>query len=470
MCADQVPWMSVAELGAAYRSGERSPVEVVRIMLERIARHDPVLRAYDVLTPDRAMAAAERAQADFAAGRDHGPMQGIPVGIKALCDMAGVRSSAGTMVMRERVPGHDSTVVARLEQAGAVPLGLLTMTEGASAVNHPATPQPRNPWDAEAWTGASSSGSGVALAAGLAHAAIGSDTAGSIRSPSHFCGVTGLKPTWGRVSCAGVFPLSATLDHVGPMTRDVDGVAAMLAAMAGADPADPAASREPVPEPAIARQIGGLRIGVDEFWITEGVDGELAAAVLAAAAELERAGALLVPVRAPDRADALRAGATILHADVALAHRELYPANRPLYGPHLAGIIEIGNRLSAVDLAEAHGLRRVWIGQMAELFERVDALVLPPTMAPAPPARLVQNLSPDFFDQAPRFRFTLPFTVSGQPCLTLPIGQASSGLPLGMQLVGRPFEEHVLFRLGAAWQSRTDWHRRHPDEREWRAA
>lgn len=462
-------WKSAAELVADYQSGAVSPVEVTRAMLDRIGTVDPLLGSYDEVTAERAMAQAARAEAAWRSG-EAGPLAGVPVAVKALCDMKGVRTAAGTKVMRGRIADTDATVVQRLEDAGAVILGLLVMTEGASAVHHPETPQPKNPWNTDHWSGASSSGSGVAVAAGLCFGALGSDTAGSIRAPSHFNGVTGLKPTYGRVSRAGVFPLSATLDHVGPMTRSAADAAEMLRIIAGPDEADPtAAQRLAVRDLAgLDEGIEGLRIGVDERWITEGVDPELAEAVLEAAAELERAGAVRVKVEAPDRGEAIRAGAAILHADVAFAHRDLFPGREHDYGPHLAELIRIGQRLTGIELAEAHEGRRNWTGRLAALHEDVDLLILPPTPAPAPPARLTHALSGDFFDQGDVFRFTLPFTLTGQPALTLPCGFSRLGLPLAFQLIGRPFEEETALRAGMAWQARTQWHLRHPDEAAWR--
>lgn len=469
MDSSQAHWMTVSELVSHYRARELSPVEVTEAMLARIGEMDPRLLSFHEVTAVRALAAAHKAEAAYRSGASPGPLSGVPVAVKALCDVKGARSSAGMRILRERIAADDATVVRRLEAAGAVLLGLLVMTEGASAVHHPDTPQPRNPWNPDFWAGASSSGSGVAVAAGLAFGAIGSDTAGSIRAPSHFSGVSGLKPTWGRVSRAGVFPLSPTLDHVGPMARSVADTAMMLEAIAGADPADPSAARRPAaecrpPEAGAA----GLLIGVDERYIGDDVDPELAEAVLAAAAELEQAGARRVAIEVPDRSDALAAGAAILHSDVAWAHRELYPENAADYGPHLEQIISIGGKLSAVDLADAHERRRQWNGRLDALFDAVDLLILPPTPAPAPPVHLTHGLSGDFFDQSRFFRFTLPFTLSGHPALTMPCGFSRRGLPLGCQLVGRHFDEARACRAGMAYQQRTDWHRRHPDETAWR--
>ena len=459
-----VHWWSAVEAGRRLASGELSAVELTTSILSRIDSLDGALGAFAEVTADRAMVSAERADNESRAGRHRGPLHGVPVAVKALCDIAGVRTAAGTEVLAEHVPATDATVVSRLEEAGAVLVGSLTMTEGASAVHHPSIEPPRNPWDPQAWAGASSSGSGVATAAGLCFGSLGSDTAGSIRAPSHFCGVVGLKPTYGRVSRAGVFPLSATLDHVGPMTRTVADCAAMLGVLAGPDERDPSARQIPVPDylRELDQPLRGLRIGYDEHYSSDGVAPELAAAVREAMAVLEGAGALVEPIVVPPREPALEAGALIVHSDVAHAHDPYFEQNKDRYGPHLREMIESGLGLSAADVARGHELRRQWTGQLEALYESVDVIVCPPTVAPAPPAHLTTALSPDFFTQGRFFGFTMPFTVSGNPSLTVPCGFTTTGLPMAVQLVGRHFDESRLLQAGHAYQRETNWHNRHP--------
>lgn len=457
-------WLSLTEVAARLRDGKLSPVDLTGHMLARIELNDDSLGSYTVVTDDRAFVAARQAEAEIRRGEYRGPLHGVPVAVKALCDVAGEHTSAGTAIFAERMARKNATVVRRLESAGAILLGLLTMTEGASAVHHPSITPPVNPWDHSAWSGASSSGSGVATAAGLCFAALGSDTAGSIRAPSHFCGVVGLKPTYGRVSRAGVFPLSATLDHIGPMARRAADCAAVLGAIAGPDPRDPSARQRSVPDylAACAGSLHGLRIGWDETYVCEGVDPILSQAVRDAGQVLTDAGATLVPVALPDRTDALHAGATILHADVALAHAETFDRHREDYGPHLSEMITIGRELGALELAGAHEARRTWQGELEALFEHIDALLCPPTVAPAPPAHLTTSLSGDFRTQARFFGFTLPYTVSGSPCLTVPCGFTEGGLPLAFQLVGPHFEEARLLKMGHVYQEATGWHEKHP--------
>ena len=457
-------WLSLVEVAEELRTGELSPVDLTGHMLARIELNDDRLGSYAVVTDDRAFVAARQAEAEIRRGEYRGPLHGVPIAVKALCDVAGEFTGAGTQLFAERMARKNATVVRRLEAAGAILLGLLTMTEGASAVHHPSITPPLNPWDENAWSGASSSGSGVATAAGLCFASLGSDTAGSIRAPSHFCGVVGLKPTYGRVSRAGVFPLSGTLDHIGPMARRAADCAVVLSAIAGPDARDRSARHHPVPDylGACAGTLQGLRVGWDEAYATEGVDPVLAQAIQAAGDVLTDAGATLVPLDLPDRTDALQAGAIILHADVALAHAETFDANREAYGPHLSELIDIGRELNAIELAHAHDVRRSWTGELEAVFEGIDALLCPPTVAPAPPAHLTTSLSGDFRTQARFFGFTLPYTVSGSPSLTVPCGFTEGGLPLAFQLIGPHFSEADLLKIGHVYQEATHWHEQHP--------
>lgn len=459
-------WMSAIEVGERLADGDLSSVEVTEVMLERIGRLDPYLGSFDQVTAEQALLDAAAADAELQRGVRRSALHGVPVAVKALADLAGVPTAAGTVIRAGHVPDRDATVVSRLRGAGAVILGLLTMTEGASAVHHPSIEQPRNPWDQAAWAGVSSSGSGVATAAGLTFASLGSDTGGSIRAPSHFCGVVGLKPTFGRVSRAGVFPLSATLDHVGPMTRTVADGAAVLGVIAGPDERDLTTSLVEVPDylSGLDGSLDGYRIGWDERYATDGVDRELAAAIVAARRVLEAEGARIVPVTVPPLQPAMDAGARILHADVALAHEGSFDAHRASYGPHLAQIIEIGRTLTGVELSQAHEWRRQWIGGLDAMLATVDALLCPPTGAPAPPARLTGGITGDFRTQGQVFKYTLPFNLSGHPALTVPAGFTEGGLPVAFQLIGRRFDESSLLRAGHRYQQATDWRTVHPPD------
>jgi amidase len=364
----------------------------------------------------------------------------------------------------ENRPRHDATVVTRLREAGAVLLGKLQMTEGAFSEHHPSITAPVNPWHADYWTGVSSSGSGVATAAGLCYGSLGSDTGGSIRFPATSNGITGLKPTWGRVSRHGVFPLADSLDHVGPMTRSAADAAAMLGVIAGADPHDPTALGDPVPDylGQIDGGIRGLRIGVDGALIQQTCDPEVAAVLLRAIDVLAGLGARILDLRLPDLSGMAAVWTRACAAETAFAHKPTYPARAAEYGPALAALIDIGRGLSAVDHAEIMTERDRFRGRLAQSLALVDLIALPamPT-APMTIARRAE-LRRDAGTANRVLLFTAPFDLSGSPTITLPGGLASSGLPIGFQLVGRHLDEALLLRAGHAFQQATDWHLARP--------
>jgi amidase len=463
--SDALHWLSLLEVSDRLATGAVSPVELTRAMLARIERIEPLLHSYATATPEQALASAKRAEQEICAGDRRGPLHGVPIAVKDLCARRGVPTAAGMALLRERRPEADSTVVARLEQAGAVILGQLQMTEGASVVHHPKFEPPRNPWNLEYATGSSSSGSGAATAAGLCFAATGSDTAGSIRIPSSWCGLAGLKPTWGRVSRFGVFPLAETLDTVGPMARRVGDLAAMLTVLAGVDADDPTASRRPVPDylATLADGIAGIRIGVDEAYIT-GTPPEMAKPILESAAVFRKLGAEIREVRVPDVMPAVHAGLTIFAAECARAHESWYPARAAEYGPHLREMIDEGRGLTALDYAAAQAEREAFRGRLAEFFEHLDLFLCPPMFAPAPPVPVMESTPGSLRPFADAMRFTLPYNVAGVPTITLRCGHTAEGMPLALQLVARPFEEELLLRAGHAYESATEWHRRHPED------
>jgi amidase len=454
-------WLSARTLGARLRARECSAVEVTEALLARIAALDPTLHAFVHVLGDDARTAAARADAELRAGRDRGPLHGVPLAIKDLCAVRGLVTAAGTRVLADRVAAEDACVVARLRGAGAVLLGTLAMTEGAYAMHHPSVTPPCNPWDATRWPGVSSSGSGVATAAGLCVGALGSDTGGSIRFPAAVNGVVGIKPTYGRVPCHGVFPLAPSLDHVGPLARSVWDAASILGAIAGHDRRDPTSLRAPVPDyiAAAGRGIAGVRIGVDERYVGDGLDGAIVERVLASTAVFRDAGAELRAVRMPPWEDVLTAWGVVCGAEAAVAHDGLFPERGDEYGPMLAGFLAMGRSLSAVELARALALGREFSGRLQTVFEEVDLLLCPTLGLPVLPA------VPSFADaDAIRrlTRFTAPFDFSGHPTLSLPCGFAPDGLPVSLQLVGRHLEEEVLCRAGQAFEAATDWHARHP--------
>src|SRR6266566_129364 len=322
MTSDAVHYLSLMEVSGRLRRGELKPTTLSEAILARIAQHDGALRSYTTLLADRAMAKARQAEAELNRGLWRGPLHGVPIAVKDLCYTDYAPTAAGMLIHKDFIPPYTCTVVERLERAGAIILGKLSMTEGAFAIHHPGMPTPVNPWHADVWTGASSSGSGAATAAGLCYGSLGSDTGGSIRFPSAACGLTGLKPTWGRVSRYGVFPLSESLDHIGPMTRTAADCAAMLAAIAGADPCDPTALLSPVPDyvAGLAASIRGLRVGIAQAYAFDGLAGDVLTALSAAKDALVALGARPVPVDFPAITDATTAWLHLCLAEVAIAH------------------------------------------------------------------------------------------------------------------------------------------------------
>jgi amidase len=329
---------------------------------------------------------------------------------------------------------------------------------------HPDLPVPVNPWDAALWPGASSSGSGVATAAGLCFGSLGSDTGGSIRFPSAACGIVGLKPTYGRVSRHGVFPLGETLDHIGPMTRTVADAAAMLAAIAGHDPADPTSLRAPVEDyvAALGRGVQGLRVGLDEGFITSGAEPAVAAAVLEAVRTLERLGAKLVAIRMPDVEPCLASWTKMCAAESAASHADTYPSRAADYGPGFRSFLDVGHEVSGVEYARGQFARERFAGEMRTLFETIDVLVCPSMPSAALPVAGLPTDARGLGDSSPLLRFTAPFDMSRNPTLSLPCGAAAGGPPPSLQLVARDLGEATLVQAGAAFERATSWHEQRP--------
>jgi amidase len=437
-----------------------SPVELTRAMLARIEALDARLHAYARVTPELALAQAQQAERDIMARRYLGPLHGIPIGLKDLCYTAGIPTAAGMPLHRDFVPAFDGTVVRRLYAAGAVCLGKLQLTEGAFADHHPAITVPVNPWHPAHWSGASSSGSGVATAAGLAFATLGSDTGGSIRFPCAANGVTGLKPTWGRVSRYGAFELAASLDHIGPMCRTAADCGVVLQAIAGADPNDPTASQAPVPDylRGNERDLRGLRLGVDERYISEGVEALVVASVRDAIQALTALGAEVRSVRVPDVEAVLRDWAPNCAVETAVAHERTFPSRRTEYGPGLAGLLDSARNVSALDYQKILLRRRDFAGRLAALFQGIDLLIIPAQNIASPTLAQMATLGQDPAALLALMRFTSPFDMSGSPTITLPCGFTPKRTPIALQLVSRHMEEDLLVRAGRAYQRETRWH------------
>jgi amidase len=340
----------------------------------------------------------------------------------------------------------------------------LQLTEGAYSDHHPSIPAPKNPWHPDYWSGISSSGPGAALAAGLCYGALGSDTGGSIRWPSAANGITGLKPTWGRVSRHGVFPLAPTLDHVGTMARSAVDAGVLLSVIAGEDPMDPTALRVPAPTCGDASELGiaGLRMGVDPRLIEHDVDGEVRDVVRAAAQCFAELDIELVEVTLPDCSQAIADWASICAVEAAVAHESVYPANAEQYGPVLAQVMEAGRALSGLEYQKLILRRLDFCGRVEAVINRVDLLLVP--AQPFAPLTLdaVRTLGEQPALIAKLQRFTCPFNLTGSPTITLAGGFTNTGMPIAFQLVANHLQEGLLVRAAAAYQSVTSWHARHP--------
>jgi amidase len=461
--ADELHYLSLDEVARRLKARKLTSVDATRAILDRIQRIDPKLKSYATLTTERALGAAAARDAETMAGTSRGPLHGVPIAVKDLCNTEGVPTAAGMTIHRGHVPAEDATVVARLKAQGAVVLGKLQMTEGAFGAHHPAIAAPLNPWNAAYWTGSSSSGSGAATAAGLCFASLGSDTGGSIRFPSTMNGLTGLKPTWGRVSRAGVFPLADSLDHIGPMARSALDCAIVLAAIAGADERDPTASIEPVPDyaGAIGSGISGLRIGRPTN--LDGLDEDGRRALDGAVDALRKAGATIIDVALPAGFDqGARDWLPLCAVECAVAHEATYPARASEYGAVLAKLIDDGRRVSGLELVRLQQRRAALTGALNRLLASVDLLLMPvmPTSVWSLEALATSGRDPETV--AARLRYTAPFDMSGQPTLTLPGGMTRDGMPVGFQIVGRAFDEARILAAGHAYQQATDWHLKRP--------
>ena len=464
MTDDEIAWLDLSTVARLIREQMLSAEQVTQAQLRRIERLDTQLHAYACVTSELALTQARAADQCQAQGQALGPLHGVPIAVKDLCWTAGIPTAAGMQIYKDFVPDQDATVVKRLREAGAVLLGKLQMTESAFSGHHPLTVVPVNPWEASAWTGVSSSGSGVATAAGLCFGSLGTDTGGSIRFPSAACGVTGLKPTWGRVSRYGVFELAASLDHIGPMCRTAEDCGLLLGVLAGADPLDPTALQAPVPDYSAGNKdnLSGLRIGWDAAYALNDVEPEVAQAVKQTLAVLEKLGAQIVPIAMPDVGELIENWVPHCAIEAAVAHTSTFPSQRAEYGPMLAGLLDMGNKQSATDYQRILLHRATHTGQLNAVLMQVDLILLPAMPFAAPSTERIANMRKEPGHRRRLSRYTAPTDLSGHPTLTFPAGETAAGLPLAAQLVSGHLNEGLLIRAGSAFQAATNWHLRRP--------
>lgn len=462
--AAELQYLELTEVAHLIQTRKVSPVEVTEAMLDRIAAVDGRLHSYALVTSELAMEQARRAEEEISRRRYRGALHGVPIGLKDLCYTKGTPTAAGMPMHRNFRPAFDGTVVKRLYDAGAVCVGKLQLTEGAFADHHPDVTVPVNPWHPDHWSGASSSGSGVATAAGLCYASIGSDTGGSIRFPSTANGVTGLKPTWGRVSRYGAFELAASLDHLGPMCRSAADCGIVLGAIAGADPNDPTATQKPVPDYLAGddRSLSGVRVGVDERYIGDGVEPFMLRSTQEAIRVLTGLGAQIVQVRFPDVDQILRDWLPHCAVETAVAHETTFPSRRSEYGPGLSGLIDLARGVSAAAYQKILLRRRDFAGRVAAVFQSVDLLAIPGQFIASPTIAQMATLGQDPNAFVALTRFTSPFDMTGSPAITLTSGFTPKNTPVSFQLVSRHWDEGLLVRAGRAYQRETTWHRQRP--------
>ena len=462
--------LSIAELAQGYRDKSFSPVDAARAYFARIAQHNDKVNAFVTLCEEDALAEAKQAETEIAAGQWRGPMHGIPIGHKDLYQTAGVRSTAGSRVLENHVLDSDATGVARLKQAGAVMLGKLNTHEFAyGPTNDSSMFGPcRNPWDPTRFSGGSSGGSGAAVALRLCAGATGSDTGGAIRMPSACCGITGLKPTYGRTSRAGIYPLCWIMDHSGPMTRSAEDAALMFQPMPGPDGRDAAVADRAVPDYAavLDGDIKGLRIGVPTHYFFDRAIPEIAEAAQNAIAVLEGLGA---EVREVDIAyiDHAAAAALVLYLSEGTAYHDDHIATiGELYTDQVRLFLEIGNYVLAKDYLHAQRYRTLLGHAMADVLAEVDVLAMPSLPITAQPLGQeeidIRGETDSVFGAI--LRNTEPFDLTGLPALVAPCGIASDGMPMSLQIAGRPFDEAGLFKFGHAFQQASDWPTRRPPD------
>jgi aspartyl-tRNA(Asn)/glutamyl-tRNA(Gln) amidotransferase subunit A len=478
--------LTIHELAARFRRGDATPTQAAREYLDRIAALDSKVKAYLTVTGEAALARAAEADARFKSGTPRGPLDGVPLGLKDVFCTRGVRTTCGSKILEGFVPPYDATVVARLVRAGAVILGKLNMDEFAmgSSTENSAYFTTRNPWDLSRVPGGSSGGSAAAVAADLAAATLGTDTGGSIRQPAAFCGNVGLKPTYGRVSRFGLIAFASSLDQVGPFAKDVLDAALMLQAVAGHDPMDSTSAAIPVPDYAAELDGGvrGLRIGIPAEYFIEGLDAEVEAAVRAAVETLEGLGAKTESVSLPHTEYGLAAYYLIAPAECSSNLARYDGVKYGLRVPGARDLIDMYSRTRGAGFG-TEVKRRVMLGTYAlsagyydayygkaqkvrtlvqrdfqKAFERVDVIVAPTT--PSVAFKMGERADP--LSMYLNDVFTIPVNLAGLPGLSVPAGFTKSGLPIGLQVIGKAFDEATLLRTAKAYEAATRWHERKP--------
>jgi aspartyl-tRNA(Asn)/glutamyl-tRNA(Gln) amidotransferase subunit A len=465
---EDLHYLSARELGTLLRKRVVSATDIVQAMLARIQTLDAKTNAYITVMAEDALSTARRCDAELATGQDRGPLHGIPVAVKDLYDTAGTRTTSGSKILADRVPEQDATSVARLRDAGAVIIGKTNLNEFACGVTSTNAHYGDvfNPWDLSRTPGGSSGGSAAAVAAGLCTMATGSDTGGSIRIPAALCGIVGFKPSYGRISCHGIMPLSWEQDHPGPMARTVHDTALMLSAMAGWDVADPATARQPVPDYALDLEggIAGCRVGIDRQYALQGISSEVRSAFEQALETMVTLGAKVVDVQVPGLEEGISAGLVIWNAEATAVHEEWLRTRPEDYDPRVGPRLGNGFSVTGIEYARAQRARRQLVRNLQVLFEDVDLLATPMCAMGAPPQGASQVVvdGQEFDVLTGLTRYSRVFNLTGLPAISIPCGFTSDNLPIGLQLVGALYDEGTVLRAACAYEQTTEWHLRRP--------
>jgi aspartyl-tRNA(Asn)/glutamyl-tRNA(Gln) amidotransferase subunit A len=471
---DSLSFATIEELGGLLAKRKISPVELTEHFLRRIERYNPQLNAYLTVTVQHALAAARRAEKELSrrggpAGK-HRPLLGIPISLKDNIRTRGIRTTAGSKVLRAFVPTEDATVARKLARAGAILLGKTNLHEFAYGItNNNAHYGPaHNPWALDRIPGGSSGGSAVAIAAGLSVASVGTDTGGSIRVPSAMCGIVGLKPTFGRVSVFGTIPLAPTFDHVGPLGRSVADAAILLGLLAGRDPLDPTSSPHRVEDfsAVLRKPLRKFRLGRPREYFWEKLDGEVRRVTEAAVRALEKHGATVREISLPHLSETVSAAANISLAETRYGHETAgyFPARADEYSDEVRERIEAGEKVLAVQYLAGLDVQKRVRAEFDAAFQEVDAIVAPTVPVPAPPigAEHVKVDGEQLGVRAALVGMNRPANFTGHPAISVPCGFTRGGLPVGLQLIGRTFDESTLLRIAFAYEREHDWGARHP--------
>jgi amidase len=463
MTPDELHYLDLGAVSERIRRGALSPVNLTEAMLARIGKLNPRLNAYERVTPELALRQAREAEGEIKRGHWRGPLHGVPMALKDNIATQEHPCGNGMIVPIPQLRGIDSAVASRLRRSGAVLLGKLRQTEGAFIEHHPSVAAPVNPWSAAAWCGVSSSGSGVATAAGLCFASLGTDTGGSIRMPCDMNGVTGMKPTYGRVSRYGVIDNSPSLDHVGPMARSVRDIATVMSTITGPDPNDPTSIDAKLDPTLTSSMTKGVRLGLDEQFAFGGIEEEVATALTGALEVLERCGAQIVPIRFPDPEAVVQAWVIQSSIEIAAVHRETFDRSAAEYGPALTAFIQLGRSMDFSHYQRAAKVRDEFRRQLQGVFGAVDMIVLPTQSLAGPSSARMQHLLADPGSVAQLARYTCAFDMAGSPLLVLPSGRTCDGVPISFQLIGPSLSEERLIAVGSAYQDSTSWHLHRPN-------